>query len=778
MAGRKRPPTRNGRRVLWTTAAVGVALAGTVVAQSDAPPFPSLTHNGVDDPAFTYDVDPFHCQQPSVDVYVDSLNVMITVTSYSEAVGDVSEAPYGRSQFALATFDEDVAYQSSSVWIANSGSATTKAAAYETAPAGLKAYNTDPFIYRGACDLGADQVKYGAIGTITQAVPSQSASLRTEALRTAGTVQTLGCDCPAYAVYEADGETIIDNLGLNADGTPNLDSTGVFVCPSTASETRAQEISAGQANRRVFYTKSGAVYGGSLYNQTQSSLTNYWSTRQTTCGATTGDVCDGVSARFAVTSANEGANATNTCSLRTESVFVMPINQFTNYLTGAGLVRQTGTGSKITYQWGVYVKEYASTKEYDPNSVTQDVQDFGIDMFQTRVTPTQFQLDIFPAGAVVERLAAGDVAPPMLVHTNAFGSTGTVSYNKREDANTLKMSWQMSAYVQQSNRASASATTDTVLYSTVMGTAGNESGINPSYTPTIIFGTGAPFTATCQSWSAPAADGTTLVVGQTAMACASAACAPMAQADMPADLLSGLLSSQQGADLFWVEYFFTVTCTITHTPTASSPAYTMSQDFKLPPLTVQMKYALQDVTTSRQLTDLQQPPFVTFQQPFYRSPGVPSPDQVAFPLVSRLITLDEDVIASADSLSQIIYDSESNPAINDDSNSGSENRVAFSQAVALKVQLSDVRTRNFWQVAPQLMLMVAHDFNGNEPASWRGSQRTSYVGSTTQSIYSGNPLPLSWCAPVPSATLCFDPCARVRTGHTNRILLQVRSGPD
>lgn len=762
MAGKRRPPGRRARRALLGAAAVGVALVGHAAAQTPANSFPDINQNGVDQPAFTYDVEPFHCQQPKVDVYVDSLNVMITVTSYAETVGDSTLAPYGRAQFAMATFDEDVAYQSAAVWEANSDTATTKAAAYETAPSGLKAYNTDPYFYRGACDLGADPVTYPTIGTITQAVGSQGASMRTEALLTAGTVQTLGCDCAAYAVYADGGLTVIDNLGMNVDGTPNLDATTqAYNClPST--DDRVKENALGQTNRRVFYTKAGSVYQGSLFDQTQSATTNYWSTRQTTCGATDGDDC--VGSKFAVITENEDSDVTRTCSLRTESVFIMPINQFTDSLTKAGLVTQSGTGSKLSYQWGVYVKEYASTKEHDPNGATADVNDFGIDMFQTRVTPTRFQLDIYPAGAVVERLSAGDVAPPMLVHTSAFGSAGPVSFNQREDANTLKMSWQMSAYVQQSNRDSAADTKDTVLYSTVMATPGDASGTKPSYTPTIIFGSTAPFTSTCETWGTAAPDGTTLAVGQTALSCATDDCAPIAQADMPADLLSGLLASQQGATLFWVEYYFTVTCTITHTVSEDEPAYTMAQDFKLPPLTVQMKYALQDVATSRQLTDMQQPPFVVFQQPFYRSPGVPSPSAVAFPLVSRLITLNEDVISEAASLSDIIYNSETNVAINDDDSTDSENRVAFSQAVALKVQLLDTRTRNFWQVAPQLMLMVAHDFNGAEPDDWRGSQRDAYVGSATQSINPGSKLPLTWCASARS----FQQLTRVPALRRNR----------
>lgn len=202
-------------------------------------------------------------------------------------------------------------------------------------------------------------------------------------------------------------------------------SGGTYPCPSYTE-------SAGSSNH-LFYSTSGNTFNGragaTLAGQagiTQSILTNRWSVRQTTCGASAGDTCD-ANGGFA------GVNMTpeDTCSLKTEALLVLPTQQFVLQLAADNaLVTDTSSPLVTTHTWwgppppcslsrpcvlsktdrhppnrNMYTVEYAST-------APAVISGLGVDQFQTRVTPSRFQLAVYPTGQVVQVKRLSPQLPP------------------------------------------------------------------------------------------------------------------------------------------------------------------------------------------------------------------------------------------------------------------------------------------------------------------------------------------------------------------------------
>ena len=88
----------------------------------------------------------------------------------------------------------------------------------------------------------------------------------------------------------------------------------------------------------------------------------------------------------------------STCSLKTEALMVMPIEQFfvlmaNDTLGSSSALVSTTSGSSgssvLTYTWQTYAVEYASTA---PASFAS-----GVDTFTSRVTPSKFQVGDVPS---------------------------------------------------------------------------------------------------------------------------------------------------------------------------------------------------------------------------------------------------------------------------------------------------------------------------------------------------------------------------------------------
>ena len=208
----------------------------------------------------------------------------------------------------------------------------------------------------------------------------------------------------------------------------------------------------------------------------------------------------------------------------------------------------------LSYKWNTYAVEYAST---GPAPLLH-----GVDAFQTRVTTTGWQLHMYPSGAVVQVLATGDTAPPMLMHTSAIGDAGAMAMSERIDATSARVTWTFQAYVQQSNSGRAlPVRADTLLMDSAMK-ASNAN--DTSDRATLGFGgaSASDYSSSCDLWSSasstsPAAVATNAAGSTSGFSCANATmvsglqmCSPMAQGSMPADLLSGLTVAALGSALY------------------------------------------------------------------------------------------------------------------------------------------------------------------------------------------------------------------------------------
>lgn len=308
---------------------------------------------------------------------------------------------------------------------------------------------------------------------------------------------------------------------------------------------------------------------------------------------------------------------------------------------------------------------------------------------------------------LLQVLAIGDIAPGLLLHTSATGAMGNVAYAQRLTNSSIQMTWQFSGYVQQANRYTSPPTAWDIKFHP------NMVGMSPRLVPS------APgFTATCRPWTS-VADNTPLTYNSSSYSCADENCVPIPQSDLPYDLISGMTDPQKTAGLYWVEYYMTVTCVITKTSSLQ-----LIDDFVLPASTLNVDYRLMN-TSQVEVTDVVTPPFSSIAEVAYTSPGIQLPS-ATFPLQSRLTALAETVISQADTLSDIVYGNEGQPALT--------GNLAYSQAFQYTVQLSDVGTRKYWQVMPALVLMVAHTLENGAPA----------LTSGTQQVTPGS-LPVSWC---------------------------------
>lgn len=379
-----------------TTWALAASAAAAMVASTTAFSYGGLQINPIDTPAYTYENAPFRCRQPSVNVDANGTHVRILVTSYSQMLTD--EPPtspvYGRSQYTFATFLNSVAYQNRSIWDPTVSALNPSLSSLFTNSVNLQSYNLvspndDDFLWMGTCNPGgATDTRYSKAANLTLAPPTLSAALATADLSDL-TLSAAGCTCPTYAVaYDSGSQTTtVYDLTAKSEIT-----NGVYPCP-TVDETPGTSVT-------YFYSQTGNTFNGragaTLPNQDgimQSILTNRWNIRQTTCGATAGDSC--VGAAFVGAAVSTPDNVQHTCSIKTEALLFLPMQQFVLQLGANDQALQTLTdGSLTTHTWSMYTVEYASTAPANYS--------LGQDKFQTRVTPHRFQLAVYPTGAVVQ----------------------------------------------------------------------------------------------------------------------------------------------------------------------------------------------------------------------------------------------------------------------------------------------------------------------------------------------------------------------------------------
>ena len=123
---------------------------------------------------------------------------------------------------------------------------------------------------------------------------------------------------------------------------------------------------------------------------------NGWALRQTTCGADADDEC-----AFPGSPAFAGVAAAN-CTLRTDGLLVIGMGTFQTAVSEG----PSTMGSVMKTTWSLRTVELASTAAVNAP---------GSDVIETRTTTNAYSNVIYPAGAVVETLAVGDMAPPLIL---------------------------------------------------------------------------------------------------------------------------------------------------------------------------------------------------------------------------------------------------------------------------------------------------------------------------------------------------------------------------
>ena len=586
--------------------------------------------------AFTYDNNPFRCQPAKVEMVVNASLVVVKVTSYSEVVGDATGTVlnYGRSEFTYATFNPRLA--SKQPWTA--GSAVLTGLAFDAMNANPE--TADTYRLDGTCSLSAAQQRVPTVSNITNAPAADV--VWTPGMSTTDlsgiTTQAAGCAYPVYAQQD--------------DGT-------FAALTDSPSDTPTEH---------VFWSSRPAVVG--------ANLAPSWAVRQTTCGASDGDSCS-ATRPFAFNPTAGGVGKSIACTLRTESILVMPLVQF---MTAVATETTPQGGSSLrTFEWSVSTVEVASSTAVNAT--------LGVNVHNWRVTRAPYTMSLSPAGAVVESVPVGDLAPPLMLTVTAAkeGTVGGLTMARALPDGRVRVMWQTHAYVKQPESSSVTKLDSTGMMADAM------------YVP---LWTAPGYAATCSPWEW-IADGQLGPSGDSStVACAYAGCAAQQQSTLPAAMITGLTQAAASDTALWVQYYMTIVCFVTMDPVPDS------SDIHIPGATIAVHYSL--TTDNYQVTDSITPPVVAFNTPAAFVPAILN-GTVDFELTARLVRLPEAAIASATTLSDIF----SNP----DALQPVGKMVAYSEAFAFSVQLASVATRALWTVRPALVLMVAHSSNVVTPSA-------------------------------------------------------------
>lgn len=691
-------------------AAVVATGAALVSAQTTA----SLQQSQVSDPAYAYNIDPFHCDQPKVDVLVNASYTTITLTYYNEERADTLEMyPSDRTTFTYATWNSALAHQPL-VWDPADPFTNynpSLASAFTTGgPNGAAALSGDRYLYRGMCDPSkgrtspydtsaewtTNEVSYNTVSNLTQTFQTSLQTL-TAGLYTPTfyglTAQTVGCKCISFA---QDASGIIypvadENAGV-ASYTCVTDGTGDY---AENGDTTKLYWTADIADT-VNYA------GRSYFNST--FLTNGWAIRQTTCPAGgPSTLCDGY--RFKPQVLTNSAK----CGLRTEAKFVVETPALQD-LPFVAHDDATGTNT-----WSLYTVEVGSTSNFTAGP-------WPMDSFASRVLEHKFQLTINPFGAIVIPVDAGDMLPPLISRVRSTSAT------RATDASTANIQFMLNMYVRQPNTLNDTNVASGVADPSLMLKL-HELTMDEIAPQLVIAGSG--WTGSCQTFNILAPD-TNFATGSQ-IACTRPSCGLLRQTQLPSYITANFNPTTMNTNYYWLQYDVTVQCAVTSpTPVAASSA------LQVPSTTVNIDYAIADA--NRVITDSQvgSRPYVTFNT-YFTLPALTSED-TNFPLIGRVVEIQESTIvdpvtgSKASSLSDIVYANENNDV-------AGKHRFAYSQAMAFKVQLQDMATRAQWQLRPTLALLAAFNDGGSSPSV--GGEPD--ISSVFTSFSSSNQLQTTFC---------------------------------
>jgi hypothetical protein len=661
------------------------------------PPFStSIRFSGVAEAAHEFTIDPFHCDQPTVKIDVNASFTRLTLTYFNPTRGDnTSYAPINRTTFTFATWNRTLAFQDLP-WDPSDpdGMQPALASAFTVAGAYGAPLSNDKYRYEGMCNPGLGStapyslspswtptaVGFPSVTNLTQTAAETLMAL-TRDMHTddivGRTAQTIGCGCVAYS------EDSSGNLHAVADEAARA-AENAYTCvhPSVDDLSDTYDL------YKLYYTSSGigsTRYAGSYLNSTFA--THGWATRQTTCPSqSTAATCRG---------AGFVQSGGQVCGLRTEAMFVVETPRLQD------LPFVTHNVELGTSTWSLFTVEVGSTSPFYGTS-------WPVDSWVSRVIEHKFELVSNPYGSVVTSIDAGDFLAPVILRVRSMSAT-------RASATDATVTFTMNLYVRQPNTLNSSSVGEGGVVAgspeLILDTATMQ-----SITPALALPAGSGVVASCAVFSA---------AGPSKITCTRASCGLMTQTQLPSFVTSGFnpLTSQLG--YYWLPYDATVQCTVTMAGAA------LTAPLPVPSTIVAFPYALRDTTQGRVITDTQSRPTVEFTT-YFTVPGQKAPPALTFPLVGSVVQIAEDAISTASTLSDLIYGSES-------ASVAEKHRVAYSQAIAFKVQLAQQADRQQWQVRPALTLLAAFS-DLAEPVGGASS-----ISSTFTSLDSPGALPPSFC---------------------------------
>lgn len=352
-------------------------------------------------------------------------------------------------------------------------------------------------------------------------------------------------------------------------------------------------------------------------------------------------------------SIRQTTEATTQCSIRTEALTIYSLKEFMT-LPWVVVTQQSGVRS---LRLSLYSVEIGSTAPWNGKPVK--------DTFTKRVNEHTYLMEISVGGAVVVPIDGGAMLPPMIIRT--MGNT-----LDRVSADTVEVVWRLSGYVKQPATSVGGASI--VFDPEFMQTAAVQ-----MFSP-------ASFQVTCQPFTAD-------INSSSTYSCSQPSCGTTPQAKLPTYVLRGFNPASLSQPFMWLVYDMRVRCRITDT---TGPA--LLDEWSVPASEVRVHYGLRDTTQNQMVTDIFEPPFVTFTTSFTVA-GVDA-STVALDMVGSVFEIEETSTA-ADTLSDIVYSNEHNSV-------ASLHRFAYSQALAFRVQIARPADRLMWEVRPQLIVLAVH----------------------------------------------------------------------
>lgn len=496
-----------------------------------ATPTGTVTFNSGGGSANDYTNNAFRCAQPSLKAVVNQTHVIMTLTSWAEAWGDVKTTDTadgfnaGRAVFTYATFNPTLA--ATTLWDPANPMPTRQAFGVADSTPAL----ADRYRYNGSCSLseagGEPEFTTTANMTLQPQYSGWRPGMTTSNFRNI-TIQSAGCTCATYSVVGG-------GVAIPAVGCSGVDS------PSN----------------HVFWSDG-----------TQGP----WSVRQTTCGA---DGSPQQCSPATLYSYFPTDNSLVACSLRTESLLVLTLPAFKATL--ASVLPSAGS-SALTLSTEIEIVEVGSTAAVNATH--------GVDSLQTRYTHSDLVITLLPAAAIVEVIEPGGTANPLLITVQGTLGTygGPAMVRCLSDSRTVQLVWQTNGYVMQSNAymtgSPAPIVPDTTFQVSTM--------MLSKYR--VLWNVTGNYSTSCALWVGMP-DGQQLPAGNTStLSCALPGCKPIPTSSLPAffSATNAVSMAVQSGTFYWTQYYMKVTCNLTAPEPVPDTA-----DYIIPSGIMTVPYALQ-----------------------------------------------------------------------------------------------------------------------------------------------------------------------------------------